>query len=79
LETEDYSAIYAEIKGKISWALRSSCPFSLSYPNSMDWAAHYATDALEQLKQIGEHPDYAPYTRNRKMESQIREVLDNQS
>jgi hypothetical protein len=45
----------------------------------MDWAAHYATDALEQLKQIGEHPDYAPYTRNRKMESQIREVLDNQS
>jgi len=76
LTSDDYAALYAEIKGKIAWALRSSLPFSLSYPHSMDWSAHYASDALEQYKAVDEHPDYRPYTRNRKMEAQIQEALD---
>ena len=40
MESDDYAALYAEIKGKIAWALRSSLPFNLSYPHSMDWSAH---------------------------------------
>lgn len=76
---DDYAALYAEVKGKIAWALRSSLPFNLSYPNSMDWSAHYASDVMERYKEIDESPDYRPYTRNRRMESQIQLALDKKS
>ncbi len=62
MNPDDYAALYAEVKGKIRWALQSSLPVSISYSEAMDWAAHYASDVLERYKDILDKPNLRPYT-----------------
>ncbi len=58
---DHYAAIYAEVKGKVRWAIQTSLPFTLSYSEAMDWAAHYATDVLERMQEMEAKPDFRPY------------------
>jgi len=63
LDRDDHAALYAELKNKMRWALASSLPtrFRIPFPRAMDWAGHYASDAVEQLKIMDEAPGWFPY------------------
>lgn len=65
MDSDQYAATYAELKGKIRWALQTSLRSNYSYSQAMDWAGHYAVDALEQWRIMEETPDYRPYSDGR--------------
>lgn len=67
MNSDQYAAAYAEIKNKIRWALQTTFHANYSFSDAMDWAAQYATDALDQWKLMEETPDYRPYTSRRRV------------
>lgn len=61
MDQDSFATAYAELKGKIRWALQTSLVGNFSYSDGMNWAGHYAADAMEQWKIMNETPDYRPY------------------
>jgi len=77
MDADRYAALYAEVKGKIRWALQTGLPMSISYSDAMDWASTYASDALEQWKLMDEKPNYRPYSRTgSRLVREMNEALD---